>query len=55
MDGEYVSAGVPLRVVELTGAAGDVVLMDPRCLHTVSANVGRRGRLQMRLTCRRVV
>lgn len=38
-----------LRVVELTGAAGDVVLMDPRCLHTVSANVSDRARLTMRL------
>lgn len=38
-----------LRVVELTGAAGDVVLMDPRCLHTVSANVSDRARLTMRM------
>ena len=45
-------AGEPWRVVELTGDAGDVVLMDPRCLHTVSANV-RRPRLQMRVTCGR--
>jgi hypothetical protein len=50
----HVSRGVPLRVVELTGAAGDLVLMDPRCLHTVSANVSPRPRLQMRLTCGRV-
>ena len=46
-------AGEDWRVVELTGAAGDVVLMDPRCLHTVSANVSRRPRLQMKLTCGR--
>lgn len=38
-----------LRVMELTGAAGDVVLMDPRCLHTVSANVSDRARLTMRM------
>ncbi|MBL8240004.1 MAG: phytanoyl-CoA dioxygenase family protein [Bryobacterales bacterium] len=54
MNTEYLSAGIPLRVIELTGGAGDVVLMDPRCLHTVSANT-RRPRLQMRLTCRRAV
>jgi len=53
LDRVYVSDGVPLRVVELTGAAGDVVLMDPRCLHTVSANSGPRARLQMRMTCSR--
>jgi len=53
MDEGCVSDGIPLRVVELTGAAGDVVLMDPRCLHTVSANVGPRARLQMRMICRR--
>ncbi len=38
-----------LRVMELTGSAGDVVLMDPRCLHTVSANVSDRARLTMRM------
>lgn len=38
-----------LRVMELTGAAGDVVLMDPRCLHTVAANVSARARLTMRM------
>lgn len=51
MDEEHVSAGVPLRVVELTGAPGDLVLMDPRCLHTVSANASTRARLTMRLVC----
>lgn len=54
MEAEYVSAGIPLRIVEVTGSAGDIVLMDPRCLHTVSANHSRRARLQMRLTCRQV-
>ncbi len=47
------SGGVPLRLVELVGRAGDITLMDPRCLHTVSANVGRHARLTMRLTCAR--
>jgi hypothetical protein len=42
-----------LRVVELTGEAGDLVLVDPRCLHTVSANTSSRPRLQIRLTCAR--
>jgi Phytanoyl-CoA dioxygenase (PhyH) len=39
-----------LRVVELTGSAGDIVLMDPRCLHTISANCSDRPRLTMRMT-----
>jgi hypothetical protein len=47
----HVSAGVALRVVELTGAPGDIVLMDPRCLHTMSANVSSRARLHMRMVC----
>jgi hypothetical protein len=41
------------RVVELCGDAGDVVLMDPRCLHTITANVSPRPRLAMRMTCAR--
>lgn len=40
-----------LREVELTGEPGDLVLMDPRCLHTTSANVSSRPRLTMRMTC----
>ncbi|MEZ4403555.1 MAG: hypothetical protein R3B06_26260 [Kofleriaceae bacterium] len=44
--------GVP-RLVELTGAAGDLILMDPRALHCVSANAARRPRLALRLVCRR--
>jgi hypothetical protein len=38
-------------LVELTGEAGDIILLDPRCLHTISANVSTRPRLIMRLTC----
>ncbi len=53
LDEVYVSAGVLLRVAELTGMAGDIVLMDPRCLHTVSANTSPRPRLTMRMTCAR--
>ncbi|MBK9035199.1 MAG: hypothetical protein IPL61_28735 [Myxococcales bacterium] len=43
------SRGRWLRGVELIGAAGDLVLMDPRLLHTVSANGLTRARLTMRL------
>lgn len=40
---------VDLEVRELTGAAGDLILMDPRVLHTISANRSTRPRLVMRL------
>ena len=40
-----VSSGIPLRVVELTGEPGDIVLMDLRCLHTLSPNVANAPRL----------
>jgi hypothetical protein len=53
-DEPHDSAGIAVRVVELTGAAGDLLLMDARCLHTLSANVSDRPRLAMRLTCGRV-
>lgn len=46
-----VSAGVPLRIVELTGEPGDVVLMDPRSLHAPSANVGGPPRLVVKMAC----
>jgi hypothetical protein len=39
------------RLVELTGEAGDIIFLDPRCRHTISANVSTRARLVMRLTC----
>lgn len=41
------------RVVELVGDAGDVVLLDPRCLHTFSANISKRPRQILRLDFRR--
>lgn len=47
------SGDVPQRIVELVGAAGDLTLMDPRCLHTVSANASSRARLTLRLVCGR--
>ncbi len=49
-----VHEGVPVRVVELTGAPGDVVVMDPRCVHSVSANVAGVPRQVLRLDFRRV-
>lgn len=49
-----VSAGVPLRVVELTGEPGDVVLMDLRCLHAPSANVSDQPRLVVKMACMNV-
>ena len=48
-----VSDGVPMRVVECTGEPGDITLMDPRCLHTLSANIATRPRLVMRMLCMR--
>ena len=41
------------RVVDLTGAAGDITLFDPRCLHSFSANVSQRPRQVLRLDFRR--
>lgn len=45
----FVSAGFPLRVVELTGKPGDITLMDPRALHTLSANTEGGARLVVKL------
>ena len=45
------SAGIGLRIQPLEGEAGDVVFMNPRCLHTTSANTSSRPRLLMRMTC----
>jgi len=49
-----VSDGVPLRVVELIGAPGDVVFMDLRCLHAPSANAGGAPRLVVKMACNSV-
>ncbi len=46
-----VSEGIPLEIQEMTGSPGDIVLMNPRCLHTISANASPRPRLVMRMTC----
>jgi ectoine hydroxylase-related dioxygenase (phytanoyl-CoA dioxygenase family) len=45
------SAGAPLRVVELAGEPGDVVLMDLRCLHAPSANTSDQPRLVVKMAC----
>ena len=42
--------GVKLEVIELTGASGDVYLMDLRTLHTPAPNCSNTARLMM--TCR---
>ncbi|WP_137168974.1 phytanoyl-CoA dioxygenase family protein [Marinomonas sp. FW-1] len=41
------------KVVTLTGAAGDIIVFDPRCLHTFSANVSNLPRQVLRLDFRR--
>ena len=46
-----VSASIPLRIVELTGEPGDVVLMDPRCLHAPSANASAHARFVVKMAC----
>jgi hypothetical protein len=45
MEAETVVAGVPCRVEEMTGAPGDVFLMHPLALHTMSPNVANQPRL----------
>jgi hypothetical protein len=39
--------GHPLRVVELIGAPGDVVLLHPRLFHAPSRNAGKRPRMMV--------
>ncbi len=36
--------GIPLRVVENTGAAGDVILLHPLVLHVAARNTGTAPR-----------
>ncbi|WP_409418933.1 phytanoyl-CoA dioxygenase family protein [Marinomonas sp. RS-M-Aa-14] len=45
--------GIKQKVVTLTGTAGDIIVFDPRCLHTFSANVSDRPRQVLRLDFRR--
>jgi hypothetical protein len=44
MDRETIVDGVPLRVVELTGEAGDMVFCHPVMVHCVAPNRGTRPR-----------
>ncbi|RBP83769.1 hypothetical protein EBI01_10090 [Marinomonas rhizomae] len=43
------------KVVTLTGTAGDIIVFDPRCLHTFSANVSGLPRQVLRLDFRRQI
>jgi hypothetical protein len=45
MAGDFDVDGVPARVVELTGKAGDIVVCHPWMLHSPSANVASRPRI----------
>jgi len=49
-----ISGGVPMRVIELTGAPGDIDLWDPRCLHSQSNNARDRPRSCIRFRLERV-
>jgi hypothetical protein len=44
MEGDHEVDGIPLRVVELSGRAGDVVLGHPWALHATAPNCGERPR-----------
>ena len=45
--------GITSHVLDLSAEAGDVILFDPRCLHSGSANVSDRPRQVLRLDFRR--
>ncbi|RCW95468.1 phytanoyl-CoA dioxygenase family protein [Marinomonas foliarum] len=47
--------GIEQKVVTLTGTAGDIIVFDPRCLHTFSANVSNLPRQVLRLDFRRQI
>jgi ectoine hydroxylase-related dioxygenase (phytanoyl-CoA dioxygenase family) len=47
--------GIEQKVVPLIGTAGDIIVFDPRCLHTFSANVSNLPRQVLRLDFRRQV
>jgi ectoine hydroxylase-related dioxygenase (phytanoyl-CoA dioxygenase family) len=44
-DGTVVVDGIRLSILEMTGKAGDVYLMDMRVIHTPSINAGRNVRM----------
>ena len=41
------------QVVALAADAGDVILFDPRCLHSVSSNISNNPRQVLRIDFRR--
>ncbi len=47
MDRAEDSAGIPLRVVEITGSAGDVILLHPLTLHVAAPNAGNAPRFML--------
>lgn len=47
--------GIEQKIVALTGVAGDIIVFDPRCLHTFSANVSSLPRQVLRLDFRRQI
>ena len=47
--------GLPARVIECTGRAGDVYLTHPWVMHSIAVNATRRPRLMRSMAIRRVV
>ncbi len=45
MDADTVVCGIPVRIIELTGCAGDVFITHPALLHAPAMNVRERPRL----------
>lgn len=45
---------IPVKVTELSGDPGDIILLDPRCLHSISVNTSGRPREILRLDFRRL-
>ena len=52
-EGTYLN-GVEHKVVEFTGRPGDIILLDPRCLHSSSAISGDKARQVIRLDFKRM-
>jgi hypothetical protein len=47
MDRDHDAGGIPVRVAELTGQPGDVVLTHPWVLHSWSCNTGSSPRMML--------
>ena len=54
MDGCGVYENVILEVHEITGEPGDIAILDPRCLHSYSANTADRPREVIRIDFKRL-